>query len=168
LAPRGDLLAVVQATEGIITIWNARTGEHVADISDAGRSPDWLKDEKRLAWSHDGHRLAFVDGQSEIRLWDAKTGRHQLLFSAPDAEVLALAFSPDDRTLAVGTSIQDIPLLDTTTGTVRRTLRTHGRHFFQLLFSPDGRKLAAANASFGGFARDHRYGTWRTVAFRWI
>jgi eukaryotic-like serine/threonine-protein kinase len=156
LAPRGDLLAVVQGKEGNITIWNARTGERVAGISSTGRGPDWLKGEQRLAWSHDGHHLAFVNGQSEIRLWNAKTGRQRLLFTAPDAEVLALAFSPDDRTLAVGTSIQDIPLLDTTTGTVRRTLRTRGRHFFQLLFSPDGRKLAAANTSFGGFARDQR------------
>jgi serine/threonine protein kinase/WD40 repeat protein len=146
LAPRGELLAVAEAAEGIVTIWNVRTGERVAGIAGAGWSLDW---------SNDGQRLAFVANETEIRLWDAKTGRHQPLFSAP-AQVVALAFSPDGQTLAVGTREKDIHLLDTATGSVRRTLRTLGPYFYRLLFSPDGRKLAAANATAGGYARDHR------------
>jgi WD40 repeat protein/serine/threonine protein kinase len=147
LAPRGDLLATAEVADGTITIWNVRTGERVAGMSNATA--------RVLAWSNNGQRLASAGDDTTIHLWDAKTGSENGSFSAT-ARILALAFAPDDKTLAVGTVGRDIQLLDTATGTVQHTLRTRGPYFFRLQFSPDGRKLAAANGTAGGFRRDHR------------
>ena len=145
LAPRGDLLAV---QDGAITIWNVRTGERVAEMTNIAA--------KVMAWSNDGQHLASAGDDQTIRIWEAKTGREERSFPPATATILALAFAPDDKTLAVGTHGYDIQLLDATTGTVNRTLRTQGPFFYRLTFSPDGRKLAVANGTAGGFRRDHR------------
>jgi WD40 repeat protein len=56
-----------------------------------------------VEYSRDGRRVAaFSGGDSVIRVWDADTGREEIVFRGYPTTVRAMAFSPDRRHLAAG------------------------------------------------------------------
>ncbi len=56
----------------------------------------------KVAFSHDGTKLASVDNENELFIWDMKTGSKSGE-DKPNYSFRGLAFSPDDKFLAVGT-----------------------------------------------------------------
>ncbi len=107
-----------------------------------------------FAVSTDGRCLAtesHLDGRfaSEVRLWDASTGRLRCPPIPQLNYVAALAFQSDGKVLATGDFYGWVRLWDTSTG------REIGRPLFQreivlsLAFSPDGQMLAV------GLSNDH-------------
>jgi len=148
VSPHGESLATLAGPEGILTVWNLRTGQRAAEMH-LGSA------DHALAWSADGQWVASGGDGRTIRIWEAKTGREERTYPAK-GRILSLAFAPDDKTLAVGTEGNGVQLLDLPSGTVKRTLRTRGRGPSRLQFSPDGRKLATSNISYGGYGSDNR------------
>ncbi len=147
-SPRDETLATLSGPNGMLTLWNMRTGERVVEMRHGDRA-------QALGWSSDGQRVATGGEDRTLRVWDAKTGGKHRTFSTT-AAILAVAFSPGDQTMAVGTSGKDALLLDSSTGEVKRRFAMQGGYIHRLKFSPDGQKLAMSNRTFGGFQRDNR------------
>lgn len=92
-SPEGDRLACGSHTSGVLTIFDAETGEtlhekrgHTALI-------------RSLSWSPDGRRIASGGNDSTARIWDAETGRELIAFPPFRDDVLCVAWHPDGRRL---------------------------------------------------------------------
>ena len=68
-----------------------------------------------LVFSSDGKRVAADSSGTELKIWDAFSGR-ELLVKDMKNQVTALAFSPDDKHLAVACRNSDMQFLDAGTG----------------------------------------------------
>jgi WD40 repeat protein len=55
-----------------------------------------------VAFSPDGTRVAAVDWNGSVTVWDAATGERIATRAKHDGGVISLAFSPDGKTLATG------------------------------------------------------------------
>ena len=118
--------------------------------SPAPHYPGWSL--RSLAFSPDGR--SFATGShprgrtaSEVRLWDAQTGR--LLFPPiPHTNwVAALAFHPDGKVLAAGDYNGLVRFWDTSTGREIGRPLAQGEIVMSLAYSPDGNMLAVGLAA---------------------
>lgn len=136
----GGQTVAVASEEGIVRLWEARTGEHSADF--IGHTDPVVA----LAFSPDGNTLASGSFR-EIRLWNLtseQTARHAVLQGHRDM-VTTLAFSPDGRTLASTSFYGTILLWDVGTGQLRHSLSAHTDSIQALAFSPDNEILASGS-----------------------
>ncbi|MEZ6121781.1 MAG: protein kinase [Planctomycetaceae bacterium] len=93
-SPDGARIASAGEIDGLIQIWDARSGAEVMalvghDYNVAG-----------VAFSPDGSRLASVAADRTLRLWDARTGQKAISIQAHGGKVYSLAFSYDGERLA--------------------------------------------------------------------
>jgi WD40 repeat protein len=100
-----------------------------------------------LSFSPDSKTLA-TGTNSEVRLWDSRTGEFKQDFHGGNKGLFSISFSPDGKTLAIG-SVGQVDLWDTQTATLRRTFRRDDDKDYtyalgQLAFSHDGKLLAAS------------------------
>jgi WD40 repeat protein len=77
-------------------------------------------------------------------LWDALTGKEQIVLKGHRACVYATAFSPDQRILATGGGQRQLILWDTATGKKRAFFEEHTALVSSLSFSSDAKRLATA------------------------
>ena len=66
-----------------------------------------------IAYSPDGRLLASIDGDGDLDLWDAATGRRRLsivLGEKDGMRIQGMAFAPDGRSMAVRSDVGDDPL----------------------------------------------------------
>jgi WD40 repeat protein/tetratricopeptide (TPR) repeat protein len=136
-----------------VVIWDARDGTRVATWS-AGESKPHHRafgppDEDRgLAFSPDGQRLAFPDARHAIVVREPATGRTCLVLRGHNGPVTAVAFGPDGGRLASAArttnGAHELKVWDLRTG--RETAAFPGRDepVNGLAFRPDGQCLAAA------------------------
>lgn len=116
-----------------------------------------------FAWSPDGKRVA-SSTMSQVQIWDATTGKHQLVFvpSGQGGSVLSLAWSPNGRYLAVASG--QVQIINPTTGAVIRSFPnpvgftgsstssrlaatnpfSGGNMIYSTSWSPDGSLMASA------------------------
>src|SRR5262249_44879510 len=90
-----------------------------------------------------GQRLASVDIDGIVRIWDPATGKEVFSFRSHADTNMALAYRPDGRFLALGRT-GAVSILDPATGREVATLRGHAGLVTSVAFSPDGQRLAAA------------------------
>lgn len=76
----------------------------------------------RLAWSHDGRRLAVGSGLGRVTVIDGASGRSMGTFSSHPREIVALAWSPDDRLLFTA-DLESVRVSDTVTTVMIDELR---------------------------------------------
>jgi WD40 repeat protein/tRNA A-37 threonylcarbamoyl transferase component Bud32 len=130
-SPDGRRLASAGADK-TVKVWNARGGQLV--YAGTGHTDPV----SGVAFSADGRRLASASPLS-LRLYDAATGREELVFR-PGVADGNVALSPDGKRLATAGLLK---VLDATRGQEAATLwRKAGRQPFRLAASPDGRTLA--------------------------
>ncbi len=108
---------------------------------------------QQVAYSRDGRLLASIDGNGDLDLWEAATGRRRFSIALTEKNGLrigGMAFAPDGRSLAVATMNQGIVLHDTAdTRPIRRFAMKSQVHKGNaqvrgLAFAPSGNQLAAA------------------------
>ncbi len=135
----GQTIAVANEN-GIVRLWNARTGEHSADF--IGHTDPVVA----LAFSPDGNTLA-SGSLREIRLWDltARATSPAAVLQGHRDMVTTLAFSPDGRTLASTSFYGTILLWDVETGQLRHRLPAHTDSIQALAFSPDSEILVSGS-----------------------
>jgi WD40 repeat protein len=113
----------------------------VLDIAGAGV--------RQLAFSPDGRRLASVDNDSRVVVWDLERRRPRRLGKLP-RDAHSIAFDPHRRWLAIGGIDGEVVLYDLRNGR-RRQLRARltpppSGMIGSLAFSPDGATLAASSS----------------------
>jgi len=106
-----------------------------------------------VAFRPDGRWLAACsnpdDGTpSEVRVFDATTGRRIFTLGNHTSKVVAVAFSPDGTRIATGSFDLTVKLWETETGQEVCTLRGHKAGVLSVAFSPDGRRIATSSMDF--------------------
>ncbi len=98
-----------------------------------------------VTFSPNGKLLA-SGSNTQVKVWDATTGKEVFTYPIRGTNVFGLAFRPDGKQLAVGIS-RVVKLLDTADGTELASLNAGPNFLFRLAFSPDGKQLAASAGS---------------------
>jgi WD40 repeat protein len=96
-----------------------------------------------LAFSPDGAMLASADGDTAIRIYNARTGVLGSTASELLLESLALDFSPDGKLLFVGGADNTISVVEPLIGKIRDTLPKQSGTLRGLVASGDGKQIAA-------------------------
>ncbi len=137
-APDGGRLTTA-GEDGAARVWAAVTGR---ELLAPAVEPDRVR---CLAFSPDGRRLATAStpaaGLAPARagrlvVWDAATGREELVLRGHADTVASVAFSPDGKTLASGDSGGEVRTWDAVTGAPALTLRLPGATIDQVAFGP--------------------------------
>ena len=141
--------------DGNLNLYDTETGKHIRDFSGMGGEEgstlpfEHIGPVHGLAYSPDGLTLAsaaYYDRGTEVRLWEATTGRHLRLLICEDGEmdsVECIAFSPVSHILAVGWGTGRISLADVKTDEPTKSLGNHRHQVSSLSFSSDGMLLAS-------------------------
>jgi WD40 repeat protein len=97
-------MAVIQAdgTGTTISIWDGRSGKRQAVIHRDDR-------EVVTTLSPDGTKVATVDGQGAVRLWNTQTGSLEASCLLPSGRRVGLRFFPDGKSILVGYSCEHLP-----------------------------------------------------------
>jgi WD40 repeat protein len=137
IAPNNQLLAI--ATDHDEQIWELPTQKRLAVL----HTPFDCYCLMFLAFSPDSAMLASADGDTAIRIYDARTGTLRSTASDLLLESLALGFSSDSKSLFVGGGDQTISVIDPLTGKLRDTLPKQSGTLRGLVASGDGKQIAA-------------------------
>jgi len=108
-SPDGKILAI-GSTNGSAALWNAKTGQHICDLT--GPDNSTAHDDKAircLDFSPDGKTLVTGGRDHTAKFWDTATGNLRKIFHTKNytensSRVYGVKFSPDGKTLAIGTS----------------------------------------------------------------
>lgn len=135
VSPDGSLVATA-ANEGGVRLYDAKTGEMLRVIGDAG--------DRSVVFSPDGRSLAAAGFHMDkvVELCDVRTGKILRTFAGhSQIETCATVFSPDGKLLASAGRDSEIRVWDVATGTLRH--RIEGTPAIALAFAPDSRTLAS-------------------------
>jgi WD40 repeat protein len=127
-----------------------------------------LREVRTVSLSSDGRLLASGGGDSEVRVWSARSGKLLRTLSGHRGEVESVAFSPQGFMVASGGQGGEIRVWNARSGKLLATLRGHGATVNSVAFGPIGRLLVSAGA-------DRRVHVWdidtrrkiRTLRERW-
>ncbi|MFQ5810941.1 MAG: WD40 repeat domain-containing protein, partial [Armatimonadota bacterium] len=153
LAVAGEWKEVEGGGEGLVQLWDVRTGELRQELT-ASINPTFS-----VAFSPDGKFLvggsapitlgeAELGGPTEmgeLHLWDLATGEVQRKLTGHPVG-LRVSFSPDGKTVATGGLDEPgaVLLWDVETGAVKQAPARYSHPVMAVAFSPDGTLLASA------------------------
>jgi WD40 repeat protein len=153
LSPDGKTLASAHHTDSTVKIWDLTTQTMQRTL----RGHIWAV--HSVAFSPDGQTVASGSFDSNIKLWNVRTGRQIYNLNGPshspvgvvksffsDNIIYTVAFSPDGQTLASGGAKQPIKLWRLSNGELRMILTGHSTDVYTVAFSPDGKNLASGSA----------------------
>jgi eukaryotic-like serine/threonine-protein kinase len=143
-SPDGTHIASAYNYAGTITVCDAATGHETLTLGHNARV--W-----GVAFSSDGSRIAFSDGQT-VRVWDAVGGHEIHTLKGHTGHVWSVAFSPDGTRIASAGGDQTVRVWDAAGGQETLSLRGHetlslrghAGHFQRVAISPDGTRIASA------------------------
>jgi WD40 repeat protein len=104
-----------------------------------------------VAYSPDGSRLGTASGSwgrksaSEIRIWDAATGKETAVCNGHTEAVRSIAYSPDGKRLVSGGWDGSVRIWDAATGVQLHELHNHENIVHAVAFSADGRYIASGS-----------------------
>jgi WD40 repeat protein len=150
MAPNGKTLA--GAIYQTVRLWDPDTGKEQGAFTGPARII-------YLTFAPDGKRLALVDADRFVRVWDAVTGSELLALSGHEGPLAVVAFTPDGKTLVSGggdpspmiraspegNAKSELKLWDAQTGKSLGKLKAHDSPITGLAFTPDGQTLVTGS-----------------------
>jgi WD40 repeat protein len=135
-SPNGIALATAGTDQRLI-FWEADSGRQLCAFR------DFTNALTRIAWSHDGTKLAVTGFAGALRIYD--TAQRQLLrdLQAPCVDMRAVAFSVDDRLIASGGRNGVVRVWRTNQGEQLFEYKAHRQRIRAILFSPDGKQIVS-------------------------
>ncbi|HEV3142819.1 MAG TPA: M56 family metallopeptidase [Gemmataceae bacterium] len=131
--------------DGLIKIWDAKTGQHVKDLP-GHKLRVWS-----MAWTPDSRELASVSGDwdnketaGEVKLWDVEAGKLIRDFPGHTALVYTLAITPNGRLLLTAGHDKTVRIWNLESGQEVHTL-TSSSGIRSLTLSPDGQTLVTGS-----------------------
>ncbi len=132
-----------RSSEFRIELWNAETGEHIAEFPTDREAPEHVGVISGISFSPDGTRLATASWDHSVRLWDLQKRRCISKFQGTLSEVWAVTFAPDGRHIISGAKDGTVTLWPT--DEERKSTIVEGS-WLPLGFSSDSRLLAMLGA----------------------
>jgi WD40 repeat protein len=164
-SPRGNRVAVVHKTTGVIIVLNSQSGERLCYISTGSPyiTPDDAYNKiSKVTFSPDEKSLAVITGTvfndgrrnldyvlpttlpaNKAQLWNVETGRLQREFTRArqkEPNLYDVEFSPDGENLALSSIWAPVEVWNAKTGELRWTL-PQSQYAMQIFYSLDGRLL---------------------------
>jgi WD40 repeat protein len=137
-SPDGTLVAA-GSHGGPVRLWNAATGERVAELAGhEARSGD-------VAFAPDGATLATGGDDRTVRIWDVATKLSVAVLRGHTGLVTRVDHSPDGGLIASGSEDATVRLWDRRTHEALATMNV-GSRVYGVAFSPDGTRLAVGCA----------------------
>ena len=133
----GGRIAAQTAT-GVVTVWDSASMAAVSTISEGKLI--WY-----LALSSDGRRLATVNIDGTLRVWNTDDGKPIGSPMAGNGQGNIVTFSPDGRLVAIGGADNTLRLWDTNTSKQLGNSMHVDAVFIAAAFSPDNRTVASAS-----------------------
>jgi WD40 repeat protein len=151
-SPNGKLLAT-GAVDETIKLWNAGTGQELLTIKRQAGSVNYvlINPDSRVLFFPDSQRLALGNGNGDVTLLEASTGKLMARFKGLTTPISTLALSLDGRRLAAGSLGGEAKIWDVVTGQELGRfsgLAARRINIIGLAFSPDGKRLALCSAEF--------------------
>jgi WD40 repeat protein len=142
VSPSGTMLAAIDTKRSEVVLHDEK-GKELRRVAPAGQL-------KLAALIDKGKRLATANAESEIRVWDAATGKEERTIQGPVSKhekpyLTLLAATPDGKTLFAGTKKGEIHSWDLATGKEQEPLRGHLYWVTGLFFPPGGRTLVSVS-----------------------
>ena len=133
---------VLDSESGKLRLVDVKTGELRREFS----APQEPLSPNTATMSPDGKRLAAIDRDNTILVWDVETAKCLWPTKLDRMTGNALAFSPDSKLLASSGDDHAVCLRDAATGKEVRRLSGHQGEVTALAFSADGKLLASGSA----------------------
>jgi WD40 repeat protein len=130
----------VEVRPGIITLWDATTGQKLFTLEGHDASL------RGVAFSQDGQYLASASNDETVKIWDLRGRRELRTLRGHHHQVCGVEFSPDGQRLASSSDDGSVKVWDPRTGRELLTLRGHTNPVVGITFSPDGQRLVSASA----------------------
>jgi WD40 repeat protein/serine/threonine protein kinase len=137
ISPDGANLAAVGEQNGILTVWNLRSGREVY-------VRHFPTDLSGLSYSPDGKRLAVSSWGRYIHILDASNGKDVARRDELATGLNTVAYRPDGKHVAAGCTDQTVLIWDIETGKLQR-LKGHEAGAESVAYRPDGQWLASAD-----------------------
>ncbi|MHC1763864.1 MAG: WD40 repeat domain-containing protein [Verrucomicrobiia bacterium] len=134
-SPEGRLIAVA-GEDGLVKIWSANPGREQFPAE----AWQWA-----CAYSPDGKRLTVDRWWDDLRVWNADSGRLELILKSRSHFAAAAAFSPDGRRIASVGSERIVRVWDAIDGNLIQVFHGHRRSPLAVAYSPDGRRIATGD-----------------------
>jgi WD40 repeat protein/serine/threonine protein kinase len=125
---------------GELKLWDLTTRQPLVNVTHAWGAP-------LGSFTLDGRRLATVDHDGLVTLWDTASGRaiHSQSLKQGPSPLSFLAFSPDAELVASADNRGQVIVWDVAAGRVRHTLSGHTDRIICAAFSSDGLYLATGS-----------------------
>jgi WD40 repeat protein len=91
-----------------------------------------------VAFSPDGNYVLTGSDDKTARLWEAASGKQQLVFMGHQKRIRSVAFSPDGSKILTGSQDNTARLWEATSGKMLVTFEGHTSFVYRAVFSPDG------------------------------
>ena len=139
-SPDGHRLLTATGEPDIrVKLWNARTGESIAELSQHSRGI------RHASFSADGALVVTASNDSTLKISDGMTGEQIDVLHGHQGPVSWTGFAPDGSLLASCSDDSTVRLWDPSTGRPLRILAGHTGYVHSLNFAPDGRHLASCS-----------------------
>ncbi len=129
-------------------------------------SPAGLGSVNAMAFSPDGGTLVAAGYDTDIRVWDVKTGKLKHLVEEMPLAMFDMVFSPDGKHLATAGADRIIYLWDTKSWKVARKIVGQPETVQRIRFSPDGTKLVSGGMNELSFASPVKVILWDVASGR--
>jgi len=129
---------VTGSREGVISVWDATSGESIASWAGHGQSA-------YAVFSPDGSRIVSGSIDNTLRLWDATSGESLATMKGHERAIFSVAFSPDGKRFISGSWDGTVGVWDANSGEAVATLSGHTERVQSAVFSPDGSRIVSGS-----------------------